>query len=79
MGLSERVFIFPVTHWLTQNIKTVILLSFHYLFQRITLDISNFFFLSLNSVLPLLKVHDFVSKSKRAREYISAHSLWTLG
>lgn len=79
MGLSERVFIFPVTHWLTQNIKTVILLSFHYLFQRITLDISNFFFLSLNSVLPLLKVHDFVSKSKRAEEYISAHSLWTLG
>lgn len=39
MGLSERVFILPVT----QNIKTVILLSFHYLFQRITLDIPKFF------------------------------------
>lgn len=35
-----------------QNIKTVRHAGFHYLFQRITLDISNFFPQSLNSVLP---------------------------
>lgn len=62
-----------------QNIKTVRLAGFHYLFQRITLDISNFFSTIVKLCPPVSKWHDFVSKSKRAEEYISTCSVWTLG
>lgn len=79
MDLSERVSFSLSLTGRSQTIKTVILLSFHYLFQRITFDISNFFFLSLNPVLRLLKLHDFVCKSKWSEKYISTHLFWTLG
>lgn len=79
MDLSERVSFSLSFTGRTQTIKTVILLSFHYLFQKITLDISNFFFFSLNPVLRLSKLHDFVCKSKWSEKYISAHLFWTLG
>lgn len=79
MGLSERVFIFPVTHWQdSEHLKQLYSWAFNTCFKGLHLTFL-IFFLLLNSVLPLLKLHDFVSKSKGAEEYISAHCLWTPG